>query len=1534
MPDDSATIEKLTGTFAAYSLAPRSANVLAAWAAEMGVPNPVAAKDLHLTTVYSRTPVPAYSPNGLPGMLLLADGFGLEHFGTALVLTVTAEWLMENAEHAKSLGATSDFPSYRPHITLSYDAPDFMPETPPPFALRLGDERVEDLRKMLRAMTSVAVMISKGWNPGQARVPAGGPHGGQFAGKGGTGMVGDIQAPHLGMQDGMNVATGDPYPMTAVRPTDVDFNDNPHDLAVYVKGYDPGSLDGARFDRWTPPGDWSRVEGQDPKLVEGNLITARGKSIGSGVIITEPDGRIWMVEPTNHFGGYENTFPKGTAEAGLSLQANAIKETYEESGLKVRITGVLGDYERTTSVARFYLAERTGGTPTGAGPESQAVKLAPLHEARRLANKPVDQKILDDYEAHIAARPAPVAKAMALPLLRVIAQAMARVVEKVKGPDGYNRWPAGSSKGGEFAPKGVHGGGAGVGGGGAAAAAKATQAPPGAFQHQLMTGKNPDNTALISANKAIAHYGSLANKADVAGLAAAMPPDPSKQASGGNGYTKAKFAQWQAAMTHAIAQSNKPVTAATGTDQTPMKLSAMTQVGAKPGGSAKGAIYKDADGQKWLVKSYPSSDQAKNEVLAANLYKRAGIDAPEMKLVDLDGQFHGGIGVASKFEDGTLSKFDPSNPVAVAKAQEGFAVDAWLSNWDVVGLSNDNLLSRPDGSLVRIDPGGALLYRAQGSLKGDAFGETVGEWDSLRGIGPNANAQAAQAFGKMTPEAMAKSADRVLFIPNADIRAIVAKYGPGDEAAKTALADKLIARKSDLVNKALTVAPASFLAPPPPVAAAPSPKTEGKPAVPTFTGEAATFYDKQVAKIAAMGEGSDFIPKMYVPSSAGAHGSDNYKAYQQFYHDSFVAAASSGKPIEPPSIFYKGSGSVTGAEKAKIDAQIDKDPKGVDKVITADNYAYVAAKMVEQGHGDVNIGYISATKALNDLPASHLFEQTGLPNSLGKDNAVALLHSKGDLHNQINAIAGKPLSADLTTFSDADLKITINTDHLAAAKAAAQSREPTKMPDTPMTQGVPLPNYGASKLPDDNTNAPTFNSQVDKLAGQAAAGDVHGILNTTYGTNTYGKKLAALANNTLVALGHPALVSPGMNTKSDPAKGTYKVADGWGGAKSGGLTAEALAQVAPKVAPPKVKVEPPKPVFRESDLPKPVDFNNWNGAGKGLSSKPAVNDQNSMVAKALYDAAKTGDIAKINAMYYQPINAAGKPEGLPKPISSHPSQHIRDYQTMLAQNIHDQLNPAAPPRKMAVGATFADLSSKAEKLDYKQAANWSDKIGHRYSVVGNPGVVNEKALGIDQHIYAGVGYNGGDKVYNASRTAFDKLTATERNAIVHYTGGGYDGMTSALTSGKLGPNDQAKMALNGLAKASQPIPKGMILKRFHSLDEAGIAKMKSSIGKAILDPSITSTSVKPDFHWPGNVMLRMVTGEGVKALYAGRNPKTYTGQAISQHANEMEMIMQPSTRYLIQNVRPSHALTPEEHANGFTAGGAKWIIDVVVLPTD
>lgn len=175
---------------------------------------------------------------------------------------------------------------------------------------------------------------------------------------------------------------------------------DPESTAVFLPGGDhPTTLNGVDFAVWkdaprTEDG-WKRVKGQDRSITEPELPDAAESklALGSGVIVMEPDGRVWLIDPSNAFGGYKSTFPKGKLDHGLHPQANAIKECFEESGLQVEITGYLGDFKRTTSITRYYLARRVGGTPIDCGWESQSVRLVPKDELLATLNRENDQEI-------------------------------------------------------------------------------------------------------------------------------------------------------------------------------------------------------------------------------------------------------------------------------------------------------------------------------------------------------------------------------------------------------------------------------------------------------------------------------------------------------------------------------------------------------------------------------------------------------------------------------------------------------------------------------------------------------------------------------------------------------------------------------------------------------------------------------------------------------------------------------------------------------------------------------------------------------------------------------------------------------------------------------------------------------------------------------------------------------------------------------------------------------------------------------------
>lgn len=183
---------------------------------------------------------------------------------------------------------------------------------------------------------------------------------------------------------------------------------NPTAVATFLPdGETPLSINGIELAPWrdhpkTTEG-WNFVDGVDDKLEEPPFHVPAGKKAASGVVIREPDGRVWLVAPTNKFGGYETTWPKGRIEPGLSSQATAIREAWEESGLCVRITGFLGDFTRSTTQTRLYLAERIGGTPAEAGWEAQAITLAPLTALDQLLNAATDKPVLATLRKFFAA---------------------------------------------------------------------------------------------------------------------------------------------------------------------------------------------------------------------------------------------------------------------------------------------------------------------------------------------------------------------------------------------------------------------------------------------------------------------------------------------------------------------------------------------------------------------------------------------------------------------------------------------------------------------------------------------------------------------------------------------------------------------------------------------------------------------------------------------------------------------------------------------------------------------------------------------------------------------------------------------------------------------------------------------------------------------------------------------------------------------------------------------------------------------------
>lgn len=218
----------------------------------------------------------------------------------------------------------------------------------------------------------------------------------------------------------------------------------------------------------------------------------------------------------------------------------------------------------------------------------------------------------------------------------------------------------------------------------------------------------------------------------------------------------------------------------------PLSVKGLKRVGEQMG-SNPGGVFANASGQRFYVKKPQSKAHVRNEMLAAALYDLAG--APILKYRPVEG----GEYVATEMAKLDKSRAAQLSPEELAAAREDFMVHAWLGNYDAVGTGGDNL-GTVNGVPTALDLGGALAYRARGAPKGEKFGDTVTEVETMRD--PSIAPDAAKVFGPMTGADLRRAAEKVTRISDADIRKVVEQIG---ESA--AMADKLIARKQDIASR-------------------------------------------------------------------------------------------------------------------------------------------------------------------------------------------------------------------------------------------------------------------------------------------------------------------------------------------------------------------------------------------------------------------------------------------------------------------------------------------------------------------------------------------------------------------------------------------------------------------------------------------------------------------------------------------------------------------------------------------------------------
>ena len=113
------------GTYAGLKFDNESNKTLIKLVNELGIPNPIDINEIHMTLLYSRKYLPNYKPAGNIDEWAYPTKFNVfETFDKKRALVLMVDSPFAEKRHnmlMKEHNATYDYPSYLPHVTLSYD---------------------------------------------------------------------------------------------------------------------------------------------------------------------------------------------------------------------------------------------------------------------------------------------------------------------------------------------------------------------------------------------------------------------------------------------------------------------------------------------------------------------------------------------------------------------------------------------------------------------------------------------------------------------------------------------------------------------------------------------------------------------------------------------------------------------------------------------------------------------------------------------------------------------------------------------------------------------------------------------------------------------------------------------------------------------------------------------------------------------------------------------------------------------------------------------------------------------------------------------------------------------------------------------------------------------------------------------------------------------------------------------------------------------------------------------------------------------
>ena len=143
------------------------------------------------------------------------------------------------------------------------------------------------------------------------------------------------------------------------------------------------------------------------------LRTARATSAG-GVVYREHDGRI-QIALAHRRSPPLWALPKGTPDAGETIEETAVRETREETGLDVEIERRLSTIRyffvrgttRFNKSVHFFLMRAVGGSPDNHDAEFDEVRWVDLQEALALMTHATERSVVEEAAAALGAGSGP-----------------------------------------------------------------------------------------------------------------------------------------------------------------------------------------------------------------------------------------------------------------------------------------------------------------------------------------------------------------------------------------------------------------------------------------------------------------------------------------------------------------------------------------------------------------------------------------------------------------------------------------------------------------------------------------------------------------------------------------------------------------------------------------------------------------------------------------------------------------------------------------------------------------------------------------------------------------------------------------------------------------------------------------------------------------------------------------------------------------------------------------------------------------------